>query len=257
MPEGKLAGKVALIGGGAGGAGRASSLRFAAEGAKLAIGDLQKDAGVTVVDEIESAGGEALFVQADLSKAADVDSAVGSTLERFGRIDVLFNHAGTFIVKAFHETTEEEWDWLMAVNVKSMFLMCRAVIPSMLERGVGVIVNTSSVSGVTASALESAYCVSKGACLQLSRAIAVEYRGQGIRCNALCPGAIRTPHGLREMEELVKAGVDLGEDGVEVGQVRLCEPEEIASAALFLASDDASFVNGSALFVDNGWTAAT
>ena len=248
---------MALIGGGAGGAGRAASLQFAGAGARVAIADRQADAGRAVVAEIAGAGGEAVFFETDLARADQVAGAVAGTVRRFGTVDILVNHAGTFIVRAFHETTEDEWDALMAVNVKSMFLMCRETIPIMLEAGHGVIVNTSSVSGVTASALESAYCVSKGAILQLTRSLAVEYRERGIRCNAVCPGAIRTDHGLREMAELVAHGVDLGEAGVAASQVRLCEPEEVASAILFLASDEASFVNGAALFVDNGWTAAT
>jgi NAD(P)-dependent dehydrogenase (short-subunit alcohol dehydrogenase family) len=257
MTEGKLAGKIALISGGAGGAGRAASLRFAQEGAKVAILDIQRPLGESAVAEIEAAGGEATFIETDVSRSASAQRGVQMVLDTFGRIDVLFNHAGTVIVKPFLDTTEADWNRLMDINVKSMFLVTKAVLPSMLEIGGGVIVNTASISGVTASPLESVYCVTKGAVLQLTRAIAVEFRGRGIRCNALCPGFIRTDHGLREMAELVALGESASESDIAAMQGRICEPEEVASAALFLASDDASFVNGSALYVDNGWTAAT
>ena len=127
----------------------------------------------------------------------------------------------------------------------------------MERNGGGTILNTSSISGVTASALESAYCTTKGAVLQLTRAIAVEYRDCGIRCNAICPGFIRTDHGLRELEELARLGAPVPHDAITALQGRLCEPEDVAAAALALVSDDTRFVNGAALFVDNGWTART
>jgi NAD(P)-dependent dehydrogenase (short-subunit alcohol dehydrogenase family) len=248
--------RTVLIGGGAGGVGRAAALLFAAEGARVAIADVQVSAGQELVQGIEANGDEALFVETNVSDASAVASAVETTLERFGGIDVLFNHAGTLIVKPFLDTTEAEWDYLMATNVKSMFLMSRAVLPGMLAQGKGVIVNTASISGVTASPLESAYCTTKGAVLQLTRAIAVEFRGRGIRCNAVAPGFIRTPHGLREMKELTAQGFAV-ENDINAFQGRISEPEEIARAVLFLASDDASFINGTALFVDNGWMAIT
>jgi NAD(P)-dependent dehydrogenase (short-subunit alcohol dehydrogenase family) len=256
MAAGRLAGKTALISGGAGGVGRAASLLFAAEGARVAIVDLQAQAGAGVQAEIEAAGGEALFAAADVSEGDQVRAAVNAALAHFGRIDILFNHAGTVIVKPFLETTEAEWDRLMGINVKSMFLMCQAVLPGMLAAGRGAIVNTSSISGLTASPLESAYCATKGAVLQLTRALAVEYRDRGIRCNAVCPGFIRTDHGLREMRAFNALGIDVEAD-IAARQVRICEPEEIARAALFLAGDEAGFVNGAALVVDNGWTALT
>jgi NAD(P)-dependent dehydrogenase (short-subunit alcohol dehydrogenase family) len=164
----------------------------------VAIVDIQAQAGAELVSQIEAQGGKAVFVEADVSKASAVDAAVRQALSTLGSIQILVNHAGTVIVKSFIETTEEDWDRLMAINVKSMFLMSRAVLRHMLEAGGGIIVNTGSVSGMTASPLESVYCVSKGAVHQLTRSIAVEYRDRGIRCNAVAPGFIRTPHGLRE-----------------------------------------------------------
>ncbi|MCM1984946.1 SDR family NAD(P)-dependent oxidoreductase [Lyngbya confervoides] len=257
MTTGRFNNQVVLISGGAGGAGRAASRRFAAEGAQVAIVDVQLDAGRSLVEEIEASGRKALFIPGDVSQAAAVQSAVQQALAYFGEINILFNHAGTVIVKPFLETTEADWDRLMAINVKSMFLMTQAVLPGMIEKGKGVIINTASISGFSASAMESAYCTTKGAILQLTRAIAVEFRDQGIRCNAISPGFIRTPHGLREMEECVRLGIDFSNDDIVQRQGRFCEPEEIAGVAVFLASEDASFVNGASITVDNTWTAST
>jgi len=256
MANGRLIGKTALISGGAGGVGRAAALLFGAEGARVALADIQAEAGVATAAKIEADGGEALFIEADVAQGQAVRSAVERTLERFDAIDVLFNHAGTVIVKPFLETSEAEWDRLMDTNLKSMYHMCQAVLPGMLAAGGGAIVNTGSISGMTASPNESAYCATKGAVLQLTRALAVEYREQGIRCNAVCPGFIRTDHGQREMEAFEAMGMDVNAD-IAARQVRICEPEEVARAALFLAGDEASFFNGAALVIDNGWTALT
>lgn len=257
MADGRLRGKTALISGGAGGMGRAMAMLFAREGARVAIADVQAAAGRGVAAAIERDGGTARFVEADVADSAAVDRAVRATLDAYGRIDILCNHAGSIIVKPFLETTEGDWDRLMAINVKSMFLMSRAVLPGMLAAGGGVIVNTSSISGLTAAPMESVYCTTKGAILQLTRAIAVEFRDKGIRCNAICPAFVRTDHGLREIEALNALGWDASEQGIASRQGRICEPEEVARAALFLASDDARFVNGASLVVDNTWTAAS
>jgi NAD(P)-dependent dehydrogenase (short-subunit alcohol dehydrogenase family) len=159
------------------------------------------------------------------------------------------------IVRPFLETTEDEWDWLMAVNVKSMYLMTKAVLPGMIAQGGGSIVCTSSISAIAATPMEVLYGATKGACHMFARAIAVEFRDRGIRCNAVCPGFIRTPHGMREVEQLTAYGVDVSDAAIAVAQGRMCEPEEVAMAALFLASDESSFVNGTHLFVDNTFTA--
>lgn len=253
---GKLQGKVALISGGATGMGGAASRLFAAEGAKVGIVDINAKAGLETVADIERSGGEACFAQADVSKAADVERAVAEVGGRFGAITVLFNHAGSIVIKPFLETTEQEWDRLTEINVKSMFLMTRAVLPQMIAAGGGSIVCTSSISAVAGTPMEVLYDTTKGACHMFARAIAVEFRDRNIRCNAVCPGFVRTPHGLREVAELQRFGVDVSEAALALQQGRICEPEEVARAALFLASDDASFVNGTHLFVDNGFTAA-
>lgn len=253
----RLQGRCAIITGGAAGAGAATARRFAAEGARVAVFDLQQELGQSLVAEIGEEGGEAIFCLVDVASDSDVRQAVQATLGAYGGIDILFNHAGTVVVERLVDMSERAWDRLMAVNVKGMFLTCRAVLPTMIAAGSGVVLNTSSISGVTASPYESAYCASKGAILQLTRAIAVEYRDEGIRCNAICPGFIRTEHGLREIDDLNARGVDVSEATIASFQARMCEPNEVASAALALVSDDMAFVNGAALFVDNGWTALT
>ena len=253
---GRLDNKVALISVGATGMGGAASRLFAAEGAKVGILDINAKAGLEAVADIERAGGTACFVQADVSRADEVKRAVDEVSAKLGPITVLFNHAGSIVIKPFLETTEEEWDRLTDINVKSMFLVTRAVLPQMIAAGGGAIVCTSSISAVAGTPMEVLYDTTKGACHMFARAIAVEFRDRNIRCNAVCPGFVRTPHGLREVAELQKLGVDTSEAALAVQQGRICEPEEVARAALFLASDDASFVNGTHLFVDNGFTAA-
>ncbi len=251
---GRLAGKVALISGGATGMGGAASRLFAAEGAAVGVVDRNEDAGLAIVAEITRAGGKAVFAKADVSKAADISAAVDVVKTAFGPIRVLFNHAGTIVIKPFLETTDDDYNWLMDINVKSMFMMTKAVLPQMIAAGGGSIVCTSSISAIAATPMEVLYCTSKGACHQFARAIAVEFRDRGIRCNAVCPGFVQTPHGIREVKELQALGVDVSEAAIMAAQGRMCEPEEVARAALFLASDEASFVNGAQLMVDNGFT---
>ncbi|GGD73948.1 SDR family NAD(P)-dependent oxidoreductase [Caballeronia grimmiae] len=253
--NGRLAGKVAIVSGGAGGCGAAASTLFAQHGARVAIVDRDKDAAETLAASLRDAGHNAIGLGADVSKRSNVLAAVAAAKDAYGNADVLFNHAGTLIVKPFLDIDETEWDWLMSVNVKSMYLMTQAVLPQMLAKGKGSIVCTSSISAVYATPGEVLYDATKGACHMFARAIAVEYRDKGIRCNAVAPGFIRTPHGMRELRDLQAMGVDATEEAIALQQGRLCEPAEVASAALFLASDESSFVNGTHLFVDNCFSA--
>ncbi len=253
--EGRLRGKTALITGGAGGMGRAAALMFARAGARVAILDIQEDAGEAAADQINAGDGTAMFLNTDVSDGAAVRSAVAQVVATWGRIDTLFNHAGTIIVKPLHETTDADYDRLMDINVRSAFVTCREVVAHMCDNGGGSIIITSSIGGEKGFALESLYCMTKGAVLQLARCIAVEYRDRSIRANAVCPAFVRTDHGLREIKELDGLGQNWNEADLRAVQGRICEPEEVAAAALFLASDDASFVNGCALYVDNGWYA--
>ena len=251
----RLKGKVAIISGGATGMGGAASRLFAQEGAKVGVIDRNEVEGRATVEAIRAAGGEAVFAKADVSDGAEVEAAVAAVQQAFGSVAVLFNHAGTIVIKPFLETSVEEWDWLHAVNVRSMFLMTKAVLPQMIAAGGGSIVCTSSISAVAATPMEVLYDTTKGAVHMFARAIAVEFRDRNIRCNAVCPGFVRTPHGLREVADLTRYGVDASDAAIAAQQGRLCEPEEVARAALFLASDEASFVNGTYLFVDNAFTA--
>ncbi len=253
--SGRLAGKIAVITGGAAGMGRTTSLAFAREGATVAIFDIQKEAGEEVVQLIRQGGGTALFIETDVSDARQVDAAFDRVIETYGPYNVLFNHAGTITVKPLHESTEEDYDRLMDINVRSAFLVCRRAVKEMSDNGGGSIVITASIASELGYALESLYCMTKGAVLQLARSISVEYRDQGIRCNAVCPGFVKTAHGLREISELDVAGQAWEEGALAEAQGRICEPEEVSSAVVFLASDEASFITGNALYVDNGWYA--
>ena len=257
MTPGGFGGRTAIISGGAAGVGRAASLRFAALGAAVAIVDIQQQATEELVALIESRGGAAFGVVADVARGEDCRRAVDEAVDRLGPPHILVNHAGTVVVKPFLETTSEDWRRLNDVNVMSMIEMTRTVLPHMLAAGGGRIVNTASISGLTASPLEVAYCVTKGAVVQLTRGIAVEFRDRGIRCNAVCPGFIRTAHGEREMAALTALGQADVQADIRTLQGRLCEPEEVAEAIVFLAGDGASFVNGAMLVVDNGGLAAT
>ena len=251
----RLKGKTAIISGGATGMGAASARLFAAEGAAVGVIDRNEAAGAALVAELQAAGHRAVFARADVSSKAEVEAAVASVTAALGPANVLFNHAGTIVIKPFLETEEADWDFLFDVNVKSMYLMTRAVLPMMLAAGKGAIVCTSSISAVYGTPNEVLYDATKGACHMFARAIAVEFRDRGIRCNAVCPGFIETPHGQREVAGLAALGVDVSDAAIRAAQGRMGRPEDIARAALYLASDDAEFVNGTQLFVDNGFSA--
>lgn len=249
----RFQGKSVLVTGGAAGMGLAAARRFAAEGARVSVIDIQEEAGNAFVDEITGAGGHAFFQAANLADKDQTSQALNKVIDHMGTIDTLFNHAGTIIVKPFHETTDDDYDRLMDINLRSAFMVTRRVVQHMKDNGGGSIVITASIGSGKAFEYESLYCITKAAVLMLSNSIAVEYRKDGIRCNAVCPGFVKTAHGLREIEELDGLGQQWQEADLATTQVRICEPEEVAAAALFLASDEASFINGTALYVDNGW----
>jgi NAD(P)-dependent dehydrogenase (short-subunit alcohol dehydrogenase family) len=251
----RLEGKVSLITGGASGMGMVASKLFATEGAKVVLTDVSDEAGEKVAAEIAANGAEALYVHADVSAEADAEAMVRAAVDRFGRLDVLYNNAGIMPAadESIVDTSDATWDAVLAVNVKGVAHGCRFGIPAMLEHGGGSIVNVASfVAWMGAATPQIAYTSSKGAVLAMTREIAVEYARRGIRCNALCPGPIETPLLMQLLSDEQKKQRRF----VHIPMGRLGQAEELAKAALFLASDDSSFMTGASLIVDGGITAA-
>jgi len=250
-------GKVVLMTGGARGIGRATAIRFAEAGASVAVCDVQEDKGQETVSLIEGAGDRALFVRCDVTSAADCEAAVNKTVETFGGIDVLFNNAGITRRANVVGTTEEEWDAVMAVNVKSMFLMSKYAVPQLIKRGGGAIVNTSSGWGIVGGANAVSYCASKGAVVLLTKAMACDHCKDNIRVNCVCPGDTDTPMLRNEAKQLGLEEEALVNEGHLRPLGRVGQPEEIADAVLYLASDASSFVSGTSLVVDGGGLAGS
>ena len=249
---GLLDGKVALISGGARGQGAAEANLFAREGAKVVFGDVLDDQGKQVEAEIHEVGGEALYIHLDVTREADWVSAVETAVSRYGKLDILVNNAGITIRKNVEDTTEEDWDRIISINLKGVWLGMKYQIIQMLEQGGGAIVNTASVAGLVAIRGTCAYVASKHAVAGLTKAAALEYAQSGIRVNAVCPGYIRTPltqplfDTMEGFEDQAVARHPLG---------RLGEPHEIAEAVAWLSSDAASFVTGHTMTVDGGYVA--
>jgi NAD(P)-dependent dehydrogenase (short-subunit alcohol dehydrogenase family) len=251
--QGRLAGKVALISGVANGCGRAAAQAFIEQGASVFGVDIDTENGLALAELLP----EELFqfYTADVSNPGQVDALASAALNRFGRIDILFNQAGKILVKPLLEHSDADYDYLMNNNVRSVFLMTKAILPTMLRQGSGVIITTSSVSASTATPMESVYCSSKAAVTQFTKSVAVEFRDKGIRANVISPGFVRTNHGLFEIERMQQLDVPADEEDIRLLQGRMCEPEEIANVAVFLASSESSFVNGADVLVDNTFTA--
>jgi NAD(P)-dependent dehydrogenase (short-subunit alcohol dehydrogenase family) len=252
---GRLAGKVALITGAGSGMGRAAAELFAGEGAKVVVTDVVDEAGNATVAAVRAAGGDAAYVRADVSRAADCEAMVQCATDTYGGLHVLYNNAGIFPADdgGVLDTPESTWEKVMDINLKGVWLGCRAGIPAMIASGGGSIVNVASfVAIVGAATAQIAYTASKGGVLSMTREIAVEYARRGIRANALCPGPIQTPL----LEELLSDPARRARRMVHIPMGRLGQAEELAKAALFLASDDASFMTGASLVVDGGITAA-
>jgi NAD(P)-dependent dehydrogenase (short-subunit alcohol dehydrogenase family) len=246
---GKLTGKVALVTGAGSGIGRAISIRFAREGASVAAASRTLE---SVEETAQLAGGETLALQADVSDEASVGAMVEKTLARFGRIDILVNNAGIGTTKSILECEPEEWDRVFAVNVRGVYLSTRAVLPGMLAQGEGVIINIASALGLVGVPKRAAYCASKGAVITLTKQVATEYAGQGVRCNCICPGTVDSPWVGRLLDATDDpAGARQALEARHPLQ-RLATTDEIAAAALYLASADAAFMTGSALVMDGG-----
>ena len=251
----RLANKVALITGAGSGIGREAALLFAREGARVVVAEVDDAAGSAAVEQITSSGGAAHFVHADVSRAAEAQAMIAEAEKTFGRLNVIFNNAGIFpdADGSVTDTSEETWDLVMRVNLKGVFLGCKYAIPALLRAGGGSIINTASfVALMGAATPQIAYTASKGGVLSMTREIAVEFARKGIRANALCPGPVDTPL----LAELMSDPARKQRRMVHIPPGRLAKAFEIAQAALFLASDESSYVNGAIFTVDGGITAA-
>ncbi len=251
----RLSGKVALITGGGTGIGRAIALAFAREGASVAVAGRRLEKLREVINEVHKQDAAGLAMECDVTRARDVDRAVKGTVERFGRVNVLVNNAGTLHVSTVEGISEEEWDRVMTVNVKGPFLMSRAVLPEFRKCGGGVIVNLGSVLGLVAVKDRAAYCASKGGVTMLTKAMAVDHAHENIRVNCICPSIVET--------ELVKGVFDQSEQGQALRKARVAtiplgrigQPADVAEMAVFLASEESSWLTGTAIPLDGGVTA--
>jgi NAD(P)-dependent dehydrogenase (short-subunit alcohol dehydrogenase family) len=250
----RLDGKSCVITGAARGIGAASARLFAREGARVVISDIRDELGEQVAEDINKAGGQARYIRCDVTQSAQVQALARGAQSAYGRIDVLFNNAGTAIQGRLDTFSEEDWDTLFAVNVKSMFLCSKFVIPIMRAQGGGVIINMASESGLIGYPMSPAYCASKAAAVNLTRSMAMGHAKDGIRVNCICPGTITTPlyhefmDSMPNKEEVLQSVMDTHPLG-------LGTEEDIAYGALYLASDESKYMTGSPLIIDGGMTA--
>ena len=248
----RLDGKVALVTGGASGIGRATAVAFARSGASVVVADIDDAGARGTVEQIEQTGARALYVRTDVSKESQCARMVAATTEAFSRLDIAFNNAGIMISfgEKLHESTEEDWDRLMAVNLKGVFLCMKHELRQMLNQGAGVIVNTASAVGLVGTPNSVTYPTAKHGIVGLTRCAALQYARSGIRINAICPGLVETPitQRMREQEE----GFDEKRANF-VPMGRISAPEEIAQAVVWLSSGAASYVTGTSMVVDGGW----
>ena len=251
----RLAGKVALITGGSSGIGSVTAALFAQEGAAVALTGRSQERGEKVAQGIINGGGEAMFIQSDVRVADQCRQSVEQTLERFGKIDVLYNNAGVFYPKTVPDCTEEEWDETIDSSLKGAFLMSKYALPSMIARGSGSIIHCSSGWGILGGNDAAAYCAAKGGLVLMTKAMAIDHGPQGIRVNCVCPGDVQTP---MLDDDADKRGLswekyEAGASDRPLG--RIGTADEIAQAVLFLASEESSFMTGAALVVDGGGVA--
>jgi 3-oxoacyl-[acyl-carrier protein] reductase len=254
MKNGRLAGRVAIVTGAGSGIGRAIAERYAAEGSSVVVNDYDESAAGGTVERITGAGGSAVAAAGDISNQAHVDRMVETARSSFGRLDIVVNNAGVFDEsKPVTDTGDDDWDRVLAVNLTGPFRLMRAAIPHMLEGSGGVVINVSSIAGLIGGAGGAAYTASKHGLVGLTRQAAVAYAAQGIRVNAICPGAVKT--GMLPEETLEDTENPLIQKVLSVPARRAADPDELAGVAVFLASDDASFMHGETVTVDGGWVA--
>lgn len=248
---GRVQDKVCLVTGGASGIGRETVLLLAEQGGRIVLTDLNEEAGQSVVGEIKAIGGEAIFVKHDVASEEDWKSVVKTAVDTFGKVDVLVNNAGVFVVKPIQETTEEDWDFVNNVNTKGLFFGVKQILPAMQKSKGGSIINISSIYGIVGASSASAYQASKAAVRVFTKSAAVEYNEHNIRVNSVHPGVIATPMTADIMADEAAGEALLG------GAIfrRPAHPKEIAWGILFLATDESSFMTGSELVIDGGYTA--
>lgn len=245
----RLQNKTAIITGAGSGIGRGIALAFVKEGAKVVVADWSEEGGKETVAQINKKSGDAIFVKTDVSKANDIAQLVKTCLDKFGQVDILVNNAGIYKACNLHEMSEEDWDKTINVNLKSVFLVSKEVIPEMLKQGKGKIVNIASIAGLVGFAQSGAYCASKGGIIALTREMALEYAPKKINVNCICPGVIKTAM----TKDMIADPISRQFLESSTPYPRLGEPEDIALAVMYLASDESDFVSGEILVVDGGW----
>lgn len=250
--KGVLVGKTALVTGGGSGIGRATALLFAQEGAAVSVVDMNQNNGKNVAQTIVENGGIAIFLQGDVSIASECQRVVKETVNELGGLNILSNNVGIIRRATVLETTEDEWDRVMDVNVKSIFLLCKYAIPTMAQVGGGVIINIASGWGLVGGPKAAVYCASKGAVVLLTKAMAIDHGKSNIRVNCICPGDTDTPMLRDEAQQLGESMDQFLAEAAQRPLRRLGKPEDIAQAALYLASDSSSFITGTSLVVDGG-----
>jgi NAD(P)-dependent dehydrogenase (short-subunit alcohol dehydrogenase family) len=253
--SGALEGRTAIVTGGASGIGKATCLLFAREGASVAVVDQDEAGAKAVAEAIGDQGGEAIFLQADVASEEECRGVVDAVKERFGHLDILFNNAGIIRRTSVVDSTPEEWDRVVAVNLRSVFLMSKFALPIITAGGGGAIVNTSSGWGLMGGKRAASYCATKAAVVNLTRAMALDHASDNVRVNCVCPGDTATPMLADEARQLGEDEDDFMEDAADRPLGRIGTPEDVAQAVLYLASDASSFVTGVAFPVDGGGTA--
>lgn len=257
----RFKGKVGFVTGGGSGIGRATAVAFARNGADVTILDIDESGARETAALIEREGQRCLAIVGSIAEAVDVERSVRSTIDRFGRIDFLLNNAGFEYVAPLLETSIEKWDEVMNTNVRGTFMVSKAVVAEMVRTGGGVVTNNASDAGIRGIRINAAYSTSKAAVVHLTRSIALDYANQGVRCNCICPGCIRTPLCERFNAEVGAREGRTGEDVLNefvttnIPMLRVGMPEEVASVVMFLSSEDASYVSGSVIAIDGGLTA--